>query len=34
MKDLGYVGNVPLARFEGPPPELVRKLGLEDEVAW
>ena len=27
MKDLGYVGNVPLARFEGPPPELVRKVG-------
>lgn len=34
MKDLGYVGNVPLARFEGPPPELVAKLGLTDEVKW
>ncbi len=34
MKDLGYVGNVPLARFEGPPPELVAKLGLADEVRW
>jgi Gluconate 2-dehydrogenase subunit 3 len=27
-KDLGYIGNVPLARFEGPPPELLRKLKL------
>jgi hypothetical protein len=27
-KDLGYIGNVPLARFEGPPPELLRKLDL------
>ena len=27
-KDLGYVGNVPLARFDGPPPELLKKLGL------
>ncbi|HEY1848288.1 MAG TPA: gluconate 2-dehydrogenase subunit 3 family protein [Opitutaceae bacterium] len=34
MKDLGYVGNVPLARFEGPPPDLVAKLGLTDEVKW
>ena len=34
MKDLGYVGNVPLARFDGPPPELVAKLGLADEVRW
>lgn len=34
MKDLGYVGNVPLARFEGPPADLVAKLGLTDEVAW
>ena len=28
MKDIGYVGNVPLERFDGPPPELLRKLGL------
>lgn len=28
MKDLGYVGNVPLAKFDGPPPEVLRKLGL------
>lgn len=34
MKDIGYVGNVPLASFEGPPADLVRKLGLTDEVAW
>jgi hypothetical protein len=27
-KDLGYIGNVPLARFDGPPPELLRKLNL------
>lgn len=34
MKDLGYVGNVPLPRFEGPPSELVERLGLSDEVKW
>jgi hypothetical protein len=34
MKDVGYVGNVPLARFEGPPADLVAKLGLTDEVKW
>ena len=28
MDDLGYVGNVPLARWEGPPPEVLRHLGL------
>ena len=28
MKDLGYVGNTPLAEFPGPPPEVLRKLGL------
>ena len=27
-KDLGYIGNVPLARFEGPPRELLKKLNL------
>jgi hypothetical protein len=27
-KDLGYIGNVPLASFDGPPPELLRKLNL------
>jgi Gluconate 2-dehydrogenase subunit 3 len=32
MKDLGYIGNFPMAKFEGPPPELIKKLGLESEV--
>lgn len=27
-RDLKYVGNVPLARFDGPPPEVLRKAGL------
>jgi hypothetical protein len=27
-KDLGYIGNVPLTSFEGPPPELLKKLNL------
>jgi hypothetical protein len=33
-QDLGYVGNVPLAKFDGPPPDLIDRLGLRDEVAW
>ncbi len=28
MKDLQYIGNVALAKFEGPPPEVLRHLGL------
>lgn len=28
MKDIGYVGNVPLAAFEGPPLEALKKAGL------
>ena len=28
MKDIGYVGNVPLERFDGPPPEALKKAGL------
>jgi hypothetical protein len=28
MKDIGYVGNVPLASFDGPPIEALRKAGL------
>ena len=28
-KDIGYVGNVPQLTFEGPPPALIRKLGLD-----
>jgi Gluconate 2-dehydrogenase subunit 3 len=27
-KDLGYIGNVPLDRFDGPPAELLAKLNL------
>lgn len=27
-KDLGYIGNVPLQKFAGPPLELLQKLGL------
>ena len=28
MKDIGYVGNVPMEKFEGPPVSVLRKLGL------
>jgi hypothetical protein len=28
MKDLGYVGNVPLTHFDGPPIEVLKKVGL------
>ncbi len=28
MKDIQYIGNVPLAKWDGPPPEVLRKLGL------
>lgn len=28
MKDLQYVGNVPLAKWDAPPPDVLRKLGL------
>ncbi len=31
MRDLGYVGNIPLPRFDGPPPEVLERLGLEEE---
>jgi hypothetical protein len=27
-KDLGYIGNVPLTRFDGPPADLLESLGL------
>lgn len=27
-KDLEYVGNVPMASFNGPPPEVLKKVGL------
>lgn len=28
MQDLGYVGNVPLAQWDPPPPEVLRQVGL------
>jgi hypothetical protein len=28
FRDVGYIGNVPLTKFEGPPQDLLRKLGL------
>lgn len=28
MKDIGYTGNTPLATFDGPPPEVLKRLGL------
>jgi hypothetical protein len=28
MKDIGYTGNVPLERFDGPPLEALKKAGL------
>jgi hypothetical protein len=28
MKDIQYLGNVPLAKFDGPPPEVVAYLKL------
>ena len=31
MRDLGFVGNVPLPSFDGPPPEVLEALGLEGE---
>jgi hypothetical protein len=31
-KAIGYVGNVPLATFDGPPPEVLKQLGVEQTV--
>jgi hypothetical protein len=28
MTDLGFVGNVPSERFDGPPPEVIRLVGV------
>jgi len=28
MRNIGYVGNMPLTSFEGPPPEVIARLGL------
>ncbi|HEY9155864.1 MAG TPA: gluconate 2-dehydrogenase subunit 3 family protein [Opitutaceae bacterium] len=33
MKDLQYIGNVPLAKFDGPTEEALRKVGLIDELS-
>ncbi len=33
MRDVGYVGNVALASFDGPPPEVLERLGL-DQAPW
>ena len=30
MRDLKYVGNVALPRFDGPPPEVLRRVGLSE----
>ncbi len=32
-KDVGYVGNVALPAFHGPPPEVLEKLGI-DKAPW
>ena len=32
-KDVGYVGNVALPAFDGPPPEVLEKLGI-DKAPW
>ena len=29
MADIGYVGNVPTTTFDGPPPEVLKRLGLD-----
>jgi len=31
-RDIGYIGNVPLQKFDGPPAELLRKLGLGPRI--
>ena len=31
MRDLGYVGNVPIPSFDGPPPQVLERLGLQGE---
>jgi hypothetical protein len=28
IKDVGFIGNMPLAKFDGPPPEVLQRLGL------
>ncbi len=31
MKDIGYRGNVPVAEWNGPPPEVLKRLGLSSQ---
>ena len=31
-KAIGYVGNVPMVTFDGPPPEVLKQLGVEQTV--
>ncbi|MFT4691031.1 MAG: gluconate 2-dehydrogenase subunit 3 family protein [Verrucomicrobiia bacterium] len=31
MKDIGYLGNVPMAEWNGPPPEVLERLGLSPQ---
>jgi hypothetical protein len=28
MRDIGYIGNVPLEKFDGPPEEVLKKIGI------
>ncbi|MND01075.1 hypothetical protein D3C83_199120 [compost metagenome] len=28
IRDIGYMGNVPIAKWEGTPDEVIRKMGL------
>lgn len=30
MRDVGYVGNMPQTRFDGPPPEVLERLEIEE----
>lgn len=29
MRDLEYIGNIPLGQWDPPPPEVLRHIGLE-----
>lgn len=33
LKDLGYVGNYAMVTFDGPPPEVLKQLGI-DKAPW
>lgn len=32
-KAIGYIGNIPLGSFDGPPPEVLQRLGVEQTVS-